>query len=65
MLPIRILKLFSLQTALVASPSLAGAVFMRLNPPLARLEYIANKVVTFLPLAAFNTLEDKEKICIV
>ena len=31
MLPIRILKLFSLQTALVASPSLAGAVFMRLT----------------------------------
>jgi hypothetical protein len=31
MLPIRDLTLFSLQTALVASPSLAGAVFMRLK----------------------------------
>ena len=34
-------------------------------PPIARSEYITNKVVTFLPLAAFNTLEDKERICIV
>jgi len=46
--------------------SLPGrSCFYAPNPLINRLEDLANKVVTFLFLAAFSSMKDKEKICMI